>query len=75
MNYYIFGWIIPAIAVGGGLVWLILNSYWKSRRTGDSSTQKAVDEHTATNKAVLDKLDSIDSRLTAVEKTLNDIPN
>jgi len=72
MNFY---WIIPAVAIVGGLVYVILTSYWKSRRNADSSTQKAVDEHTATNKAVLDKLDSIDSRLTAVEKTLNDIPN
>jgi hypothetical protein len=72
---YVYGWIVPTVAVIGGLIYLILHSYWKSRSTGDATARKAVDEHTATNKAVLDKLDSIDNRLTAVEKTLNDIPN
>jgi hypothetical protein len=72
---YVYGWIVPTVAVIGGLIYLILHSYWKSRSAGGATAQRAVDEHTATNKAVLDKLDSIDNRLTAVEKTLNDIPN
>lgn len=35
---------------------------------------KAIEENATTNRALLAKLEGIDSRLGAVEKTLNDIP-
>jgi hypothetical protein len=73
---YEFAWIVPAVAVIGGLTYVILTSYWKSHRTSaDPATAKALEENSAINKALLEKLTSIDDRLTAVEKTLNDIPN
>jgi hypothetical protein len=76
MPYQTLGWILPVVAVAGGITWLTLSSYWKSKsRTGDPASNKALEDNTAVNKALLEKLTSIDDRLTAVEKTLNDIPN
>lgn len=76
MDFY---WLIPVIAVAGGITYAILNSYWKSgassnATTADPGLAAALAENAAVNKALLEKLDSIDARLGAVEKTLTDIP-
>lgn len=76
MDFY---WLIPVIAVAGGITYAILNSYWKSDAhrngaTADPGLAAALAENAAVNKALLEKLDSIDARLGAVEKTLTDIP-
>jgi hypothetical protein len=74
------GVLIPVIAVAGGLTYAILASYWKSREhfakaSGTDELRSALDASTAASKAILDRLDTIDARLTAVEKTLTDIPS
>jgi hypothetical protein len=72
-----YGWayLIPAIAIAGGITYAILNRYWKARaQFGSPAAQKAIEENTATNAAVLAKLESIETRLGVVEKTLTDIP-
>jgi uncharacterized membrane protein YedE/YeeE len=74
-----FGWayLVPAIAVAGGITYVILKSYWKSRGQSSGSNtelQAALEASTAASKAILDKLESIETRLGTVEKTLTDIP-
>lgn len=72
-------YLIPIVAIAGGITYAILNSYWKSKAghaaaSGTPELAAALTESTAVNKALLEKLNSIDSRLAAVEKTLTDIP-
>jgi hypothetical protein len=76
-----FGWayLVPAIAVAGGITYVILKSYWKSRgqiasTSGNSELRAALDASTAASRAILDRLESIETRLGTVEKTLTDIP-
>lgn len=76
MDFY---WLIPVVAIAGGITYAILNSYWKSGTRGnvaaaDPGLSIALSENAAVNKAILEKLGSIDARLGAVEKTLTDIP-
>jgi len=71
--------LIPAFAVGGGILYAILNSYWnaKTKWTGASSSTElraALDANTASNTAVVARLGELDQRLSSVEKTLTDIP-
>lgn len=42
---------------------------------GNGDIKRALDETVAANKQVLAKLESIETRLASVEKTLNDIPS
>ena len=71
---YLDAYLIPIVAVGGGITYAILNRYGKSKeRVGNPTMPKALEENTAVNKAMLEKLHSIDTRLSAVEKTLTDI--
>lgn len=42
---------------------------------GSGDIKRALDETVAANKQVLAKLESIETRLASVEKTLNDIPS
>jgi hypothetical protein len=70
-----YGWLIPTVAIAGGITYAILSKYWKSRAgAAHPAVQKTLDENLATNQAVLARLDSIETRLGAVEKTLTDIP-
>lgn len=72
---YAWAYLIPAIALVGGLTYIILSKYWKTRaQLANPAVQQALEENVVTNRAVLAKLDSIESRLGAVEKTLTDIP-
>lgn len=76
MDFY---WLIPVVAIAGGITYAILKSYWNSAAHGnaavtDSGLAAALAENAAVNKAILEKLGSIDARLGAVEKTLTDIP-
>jgi hypothetical protein len=76
MDFY---WLIPVVAIAGGITYAILNSYWKSGARGNATVADpglvgALAENAAVNKALLEKLGSIDARLGAVEKTLTDIP-
>lgn len=67
-----FAWI----AIAGIVVWGIIamaGAIGGGRKNTDQLA-KALEENAAVNKALLDRLDAIDGRLGAVEKTLNDIP-
>lgn len=67
--------LIPVVAIAGGITYAILSKYWKSKAgAAHPAVQKTLNENLSTNQAVLAKLDSIESRLQAVEKTLTDIP-
>lgn len=71
-------WVIPVVAIIGGVTFLTLATYWKYRhRTAEAASpelRKALDANTEASRAVLAKLDALDQRLAAVEKTLTDIP-
>ncbi len=73
-----FGWIIPTVAIIGGLRGLTLSAYWKYRRrtseVASPELRKALDANTEASRTVLAKLDALDQRLATVEKTLTDIP-
>jgi hypothetical protein len=74
MDFY---WVIPVVAIAGGITFVTLNSYWKSKRAfapTDSGLKAALEANTAASTAILARLDSIEARLGAVEKTLTDIP-
>ncbi len=74
MDFY---WLIPVTAVGGGITYAILNTYWKSKSHSASAgpgLQAALEANTAASTAILARLDSIEARLGTVEKTLTDIP-
>ena len=73
MDFPWYGWIAivgvivwGVVAIGGGL------GFGRNRR--DAALADAMRDNAAVNKALLEKLDAIDGRLGAVEKTLNDIP-
>ena len=72
-HYYLpwFAWI-PIIAL---IVWGITSIIGaiRSNKQNDALTE-AIKQNADINKALLEKLEGIDSRLGAVEKTLNDIP-
>ena len=70
---------IPIVAI---IAWLIVVSVMyitKSRERiaetkGDPAIQQALDRSTAANEAIASRLSSIETRLGAIETTLNDIP-
>lgn len=76
-----YGWayLIPIIAIIGGITYAIFDKYFKTKRaiaevSGSGVALKAVEENAQVNRQLLAKLDSLDARLAAVEKTLTDIP-
>ncbi|MCU1558730.1 MAG: hypothetical protein JWN09_2725 [Microbacteriaceae bacterium] len=74
-----YGWayIIPVVAIAGGITYAIFNSYFKSKgriAAAAPDLQAALEANTAASNAILERLDSIESRLGTVEKTLTDIP-
>lgn len=66
------------LATIGVIAWaamVIIGSIgWSRSRSGSAKTNSVMEQNIAANQAVLAKLDSIESRLGAVEKTLTDIP-
>lgn len=66
-------WIwIPVVAI---IAWAAVGITYSFRRSPkNDALVQALEDNAATNKALLAKLDTIDARLSAVEKTLNDIP-
>ncbi|MCU1513687.1 MAG: hypothetical protein JWO10_777 [Microbacteriaceae bacterium] len=67
---------LGGIAVIAWAAMLIIGTVgWARKKSGDSGVEAALTRNAQVNSAVLAKLDSIDSRLTAVEKTLTDIPS
>ena len=67
-------YIIAIIGVSAWGVMVIIGSIgWSRSKSGNAKTNSVMEENIATNKAVLAKLDTIESRLGVVEKTLTDI--
>lgn len=70
--------LVPVVAIAGGITYAILLAYFKSKTkwaTTSPELQSALEANTAASRAILDRLDSIESRLGTVEKTLTDIPS
>ncbi len=65
---------IAIVGVSGWAVMVIIGSLgWSRSKAGSNKSNDLIEQNIATNKAVLAKLDSIESRLGVVEKTLTDI--
>ncbi|TFC50181.1 hypothetical protein E3T26_00475 [Cryobacterium sp. TMT1-21] len=67
-----FNWVysIPLIAIIGGITVAMYAIYLKNKHGGEEGTAGL--ENAALNRQVLDRLDSIDARLAAVEKSLRE---
>ncbi|MEP6481483.1 MAG: hypothetical protein ABJA94_05685 [Rhodoglobus sp.] len=66
---------LGGIAVLAWAVMVIIGSIgWSRSKAGSGKTNAVMEENIATNRAVLAKLDGIETRLATVEKTLTDIP-
>jgi|GEM_PF-2608458 len=61
------------IATVGWAAMVIIGALGWGRSKSGAKTSQLIEQNIATNKAVLAKLDSIESRLGVVEKTLTDI--
>jgi hypothetical protein len=68
-----FGWIGIAFVLVWGITAVVGSLTWALKRDNPKLAE-AIAENTAVNKALLEKLGTIETRLGAVEKTLNDIP-
>ena len=73
-----FAYLVPIIAIIGGITYGIFSMYFKSRRqaagsAGSTALTQALAESNATNAALLEKLTSLDARLVAIERTLSEV--
>lgn len=64
-----FGWIAIVAIIVGGLI--TMGKTFAGRNSGLAT---ALEQNTAINEKLIERLDAIDSRLGAVEKTLTEIP-
>lgn len=64
-----FAWIAIVGIIVGGII--TLGNTFAGR---NSKLSEALEQNTAVNEKLIARLDTIDDRLGAVEKTLNDIP-
>ncbi|HEX3680534.1 MAG TPA: hypothetical protein VHU90_12500 [Galbitalea sp.] len=70
-----YAWIAILFVVMSGTGGIVGSVVWGRRRDESPELAKAISDNTEVNKSLLEKLGTIESRLGAVEKTLNDIPN
>lgn len=73
-------YIIPVVAIAGGLTYSTLSMYWKrksefAKSSGTEELRSALDASTAASVAILARLETIETRIGTVEKTLTDIPS
>ncbi|SDN77302.1 hypothetical protein SAMN05216368_107129 [Cryobacterium flavum] len=73
-----FAYLVPIVAIIGGITYAIFNLYFKSCRQaagseGSTALTHALAESNATNAALLEKLTSLDTRLVAIERTLSEV--
>ena len=74
MDFPWYGYLV-IVAVLAWAAIVIVATVTKSRsRNGDAAATAAVGQNSVTNQAVLSKLESIETRLGVIEKTLTDIP-
>ena len=76
---YLWPYLIPIVAIGGGITYAILAQYWKRKAEFATNATSpdllaALEANTEASRAIIARLDAIDSRLGTVEKTLTDIP-
>lgn len=69
-----YAWIAIIGVIGWATMVIIGATGYSRSKRGDGGLQRVIEENGIVNKALLEKLDSIDARLGAVEKTLTDIP-
>jgi hypothetical protein len=70
-----YAWVAIIGAIGWAAMVIVgATGYGRSKR-GGGDLQRVIAENTAASKAILDRLDQIDARLSTVEKTLTDIPS
>jgi hypothetical protein len=69
-----YAWIGIVFVAFSGITGLI-GAISYGRRKENPELANAIAQNSEVNKAVLEKLGTIETRLGAVEKTLNDIPN
>jgi hypothetical protein len=68
-----YGYIAIVGVVGWAAMVIIGSVGWGRSKSGSTKANEVMEQNIATNKAVLAKLDSIETRLSVVEKTLTDI--
>jgi hypothetical protein len=72
MEFPWYGWIVITAIIVWGFVVIFGGPTWK-RGSRNAGLQQALEDNAASNRALLAKLDTIDTRLGVVEKTLTDI--
>lgn len=75
---YAFAFLVPIVAIIGGITYSIFNQYFKTRRhvaeaEGSPALREALVKSNETNAALLEKLTALDSRLGAIERTLSEV--
>ena len=72
--------LIPIVAIAGGLTYSIIKSVLQHREKmagldGRTDLGKTLADSAERDRRILEKLDSLETRLANVEKALNDIPS
>jgi len=74
------GWayLIPIVAIIGGITAAIFNQYFKTRRRvaeteGSPALREALVQSNDINARLLDRLNTMDARLGAIERTLSEV--
>jgi hypothetical protein len=75
-----YGWayLIPVVAIAGGITFAIFNQYFKTRRRiaeteGSPELKAALTKSNELNTKLLEGLTAVDARLGAIERTLNEV--
>jgi hypothetical protein len=75
---YAFAFLVPIVAIVGGITYSIFNQYFKTRRhlvesEGSPALRQALATSNEINAALLEKLSAMDTRLMAIERTLSEV--
>jgi hypothetical protein len=73
-----YAYLIPIVAIIGGITYAIFDQYFKTRRRlAESDASPALTEALAAsnqvNAALLEKITAMDARLGAIERTLSEV--
>ncbi|MCX7522152.1 hypothetical protein OSC27_07650 [Microbacterium sp. STN6] len=71
--------LVPVVAIAGGITYSIMKAKYRAMErtaelSGASDLKAVVEQNTAVNRQLLEKLEGLEGRLANVEKTLNEIP-
>lgn len=74
------GWayLLPAVAIAGGITFVIFNQYFKTRRRlaeteSIPELKAALTQSNELNAKLVERLTAVDTRLGAIERTLNEV--